>query len=388
MSLLDIPRDTWVNHIVPYLSITAHPLRFVSKNFRGYVHAGLKVHAFDWGPNFCAYAASLEKTDLLHWAYALGCAWDGRVCSELAKRGDVGTIIWAREVGCRWSNDVYVAAASHGQKEVIRWASSRYSFPYVALEAAFAHGQEDLVCWLMQEKIVDIKNKGNLWHVVALNARLKMAELLYEHGVPFAWDTIEYAIASGSLEMCKWLDEKHQTPTSRGSYRAIRSLNIEVLKWALSRGAYIQNRDIDYAAKKGGLQMMKYLREELKLPWSSDTFKLIIESKDPELISYAKENGCFFGQRECALAIQMEFLDLAKYFLENGSVVDDDILECAISLNDSKFFKDLYKIGKLESFKEFSETVFYLATEIGNKDIIKFAREHECPWDDEWMVFS
>ena len=47
--------------------------------------------------------------------------------------------------------------------------------------------------------------------------------------------------------------------------------NLEMVKYCVANECPIDERACAYAAKDGHLEVLKYLREEVKAPWDSDT---------------------------------------------------------------------------------------------------------------------
>jgi hypothetical protein len=60
--------------------------------------------------------------EVLQWARANGCPWDGDTCTIAAERGHLEVLRWARANGCPWDEAAaYERAARAGRLEVLRW---------------------------------------------------------------------------------------------------------------------------------------------------------------------------------------------------------------------------------------------------------------------------
>ena len=62
----------------------------------------------------CRQAAKYGSLEVLQWARAKGCPWDGDTCAYAAKYGHLEVLQWARANGCPWTEGTCLSA-SHGK---------------------------------------------------------------------------------------------------------------------------------------------------------------------------------------------------------------------------------------------------------------------------------
>ena len=69
-----------------------------------------------------AYAAEGGQLDVLQWARANGCPWDGSTCAGAAEGGHLDVLQWARANGCPWNETTCEYAVKGGKFELYKWA--------------------------------------------------------------------------------------------------------------------------------------------------------------------------------------------------------------------------------------------------------------------------
>jgi len=126
----------------------------------------------------------VRSVELLAWARANKCRWDGRVCQAAASGRHLEVLQYAREKlhdNCPWDCQTTAGAAAGGHLQVLRWAREHGCPLSGTCEAAAAGGQLDVLKW----------------------AR--------EHGCPWGPMTCARAAAGGHLEVLRWARE-HDCP--------------------------------------------------------------------------------------------------------------------------------------------------------------------------------
>ena len=75
-----------------------------------------------------ASAAKEGRLEVLQWARANGCAWDGGACCGAAQGGQLEVLQWAKANGCEWDQDrVLYWASTSGTREgaaIMEWIES------------------------------------------------------------------------------------------------------------------------------------------------------------------------------------------------------------------------------------------------------------------------
>ena len=80
-----------------------------------------------------------------------------------------------------------------------------------------------------------------------------------------------------------------------------------------------------YAAENGHLEVLKYLREEVKAPWDSDTASWAAENGHLHILEYLVERKYDqYDEDACAYAAKNGHLDCLKYLHETAKAPWDD----------------------------------------------------------------
>lgn len=208
-----------------------------------YIHAikNGHLHILKWAKetgsrliiSICANAATYGQLEILKWARENGHGWGRNICMNASQYGHLHILEWAIENGCTWTASTQIAAASRGNISILRWIiDNGYELSKYACEAAAENGQLECLIWL------------------------------HENGSEWNSSTCAYAAKHGHLEC---------------------------LKWARNNGCEWDKWTCIYAAEKGDLECLKWARNN-ECDWDKSLY--IYGYRHPEIIKWAKENGC------------------------------------------------------------------------------------------------
>jgi hypothetical protein len=154
-------------------------------------------------------AAECNKLDVLQFLHAQGCAWEARISTIVAQRGDLEMLRWVHEQGCDLqTRTILSSAASSGNIELTAWVKQQpgVACNQSAMAAAAAQGHT-AVCELLRAE-------GRPWNThacdrAASGRHLSTLSWLHENGC--AWDmyTVCYAAAQGgSVDIMVYLQQQ------------------------------------------------------------------------------------------------------------------------------------------------------------------------------------
>jgi hypothetical protein len=185
--------------------------------------------------------------ELLQWAHANGCPWDGLTCNAALSVGSIDGLKWARGNGCPYgdaSDDVYYIAAL-GRLDLLEW--------YVQ-GSGCALDQPFLVC-------------------------VCIFSLDKAHG----------------LDFFRWAHAKGLTPAMIASTQLACEGTIPILEWAHANGWTLSKQCCTDAARLCRLDMLVWLRAHGCL-WGPETHEAAVEwsarSGDGSMLRFSVENGC------------------------------------------------------------------------------------------------
>ena len=117
---------------------------------------------------------------------------------------------------------------------------------------------------------------------------------------------------TNKLELLKWAREEKKCDWGVGTIRTAASQgNLEMVKYCVANECPIDEDACAFAAFNGHLEVLKYLREEVKAPWDSDTaiwaagkgqlriLEYLVERKYDKYNTYACEDAAKKGHFDC-----------------------------------------------------------------------------------------
>jgi len=169
-----------------------------------------------------------------------------------------------------------------------RWLREERDF---CLEVAQTNKLE-LLKWAREEK--KCKWDGRTIQAAARQGNLEMVKYCVANKCPVNDYACAYAADGGHLEIIKYLREEVKAPwdwaTAAG---AARNGHLHILEYLVER-KYDQFDEYAYrwAAMNGHLDCLKYLHETAKAPWNSDAVRSAHEKNQPECLQYLLDNNC------------------------------------------------------------------------------------------------
>ena len=153
----------------------------------------------------------------------------------------------------------------------------------------------ELLKWAREEK----KCEWNGWGVLTIDAaaeqgNLEMVKYCVANKCPIGWSACAYAASGGHLEVLKYLREEVKAPWNRGT-ASMAALNghLHILEYLVER-KFDKYSELacTRAAKYGHLDCLKYLHETAKAPWDEDAVYHAHENNHPECVQYLLDNDC------------------------------------------------------------------------------------------------
>jgi hypothetical protein len=123
------------------------------------------------------------------------------------------------------------------------------------------------------------------------------------------------------------------------------------------------------AAAHGNLDVLKYLRETMNIPWDVATCAAAAWIGNLEILKWARENGCPWDKRTCDNAARNGHLELLKWARENGAPWDDET--CASALKGKHFDVVKYYVEERERALEVTDVIPGLLNEVFIEHVLK-----------------
>jgi hypothetical protein len=150
----------------------------------------------------------------------------------------------------------------------------------------------ELLKWAREEK----KCKWDGWtiHTAAEQGNLEMGKYCVANECPINAEACACAAQNGHLEVLKYLREEVKAPWNLGTaIRAAHNGHLHILEYLVERKFDKYDEwACEYAAKFGHLDCLKHLHETAKAPWNSQAVYYAHEKNHPECVQYLLDNDC------------------------------------------------------------------------------------------------
>ena len=150
----------------------------------------------------------------------------------------------------------------------------------------------ELLKWAREEK--QCKWDSATIIVAASEGNLEMVKYCVANECPIDELACAWAADGGHLEILKYLREEVKAPWDfRTASSAAENGHLHILEYLVER-KYDQYCELacDYAAMRGHLDCLKYLHETAKAPWNYLAVREAHENNHPECLQYLLDNNC------------------------------------------------------------------------------------------------
>ena len=140
---------------------------------------------------------------------------------------------------------------------------------------------------------------------------------------PRGWDETYFCFRvaqTNKLELLKWArEEKKCKWSSHTIYAAAGQGNLEMVKYCVANECPIDEDACASAAENGDLEVLKYLREEVKAPWDWATAEWAAGNGHLHILEYLVERKYDeYDEDACMGAVKNGHLDCLKYLHETA----------------------------------------------------------------------
>ena len=150
----------------------------------------------------------------------------------------------------------------------------------------------ELLKWIREEK--KCKWAGATIYMAASQGNLEMVKYCVANECPIDAFACEYAAENGHLEVLKYLREEVKAPWDWGTAtRAAENGHLHILEYLVER-KYDEYDEFacQWAAMNGHLDCLKYLHETAKAPWDYRAVQVAHRNDHPDCLQYLLDNNC------------------------------------------------------------------------------------------------
>jgi len=168
----------------------------------------------------------------------------------------------------------------------------------------------------------ELKRKFNIEEMSSIST----LEVAWEHKSlwsGYLWNETSFCIRvalTNKLELLKWAREEKKCEWNVGTINmAADQGNLEMVKYCVANKCPVNEFACANAAKNGHLECLKYLREEVKAPWGSETAAGAAANGHLHILEYLVERKYDqYSVLACRFAAQRGHLDCLKYLHETA----------------------------------------------------------------------
>ena len=187
--------------------------------------------ATGWGVEVSAAAAFNGDLPMLEYLWRHKCLFDASCISRAASQGHLSVVKWLLKKGCPCDDKLCSEAAGGGHTEILEWALLQ-NLPWDAFTCAknAAEGGHlgTLKCVIANEANWD----AGTMSLAALSGNLAMVKWMVEKGCPVSPRANTYAAFKGHLPIMKWLRKNDYKWDLKQSYIfAAGGGHVDVLEW-------------------------------------------------------------------------------------------------------------------------------------------------------------
>ena len=194
-------------------------------------------------------------------------------------------------------------------------------------------------------------------------------------------DFCEKVARTNKLELLKWIREEKKCEWDEDTIEAAACKgNLEMVKYCVANECPIRTKACAWAARCGHLEVLKYLREEAKVPWDPATDAWAAGGGHLHILEYLVERKYDqYDNYACFLAAEFGHLDCLKYLHETAKApwASDT---ASIAADNGQLHILEYLVER--KYDEYDEKACQWAAENGHLDCLKYLHETaKAPWD-------
>jgi hypothetical protein len=134
------------------------------------------------------------------------------------------------------------------------------------------------------------------------------------------------------------------------------------------------------------LELLKWAREEKKCEWDQDTMNVAVEQGNLEMVKYCVANECPVNERACASAAFNGHLEVLKYLREEVKA-PWDLYTASYAARNGHLHILEYLVER--KYNKYDERACQFAASFGHLDCLKYLHETaKAPWDSQAVYFA
>jgi len=254
---------------------------------------------------FLGKVAELDDLTFLRWAREeKGLKWDKWVSSAAAEQGNLEMLKYCFEHGCPLDDYTAVCAAHNGHLGCLKFLIEDAKVDwYDQMACAAAEGGHlEILRYCASKKECQMTSNANVMIFAAFGGHIGCVNYLHQIGVPWSKEVPIYASQAGKIEI---LERIHEL------------------------GCPLNEDACSEAALHGHLDLLKFLRNELKCPWDSGTPALASLRGHKEVLQWCFQNDVPICVHSAVNASRNGHVDCLQFLHEHHAPVNGHVVRFA-----------------------------------------------------------
>jgi len=254
---------------------------------------------------FLGKVAELDDLTFLRWAREeKGLKWDKWVSSAAAEQGNLEMLKYCFEHGCPLDDYTAICAAHNGHLRCLKFLieDAKVDWCDQTACAAAEGGQLEILRYCASKKECRMTSNSNVMIFAAFGGHIECLNYLHQIGVPWSEEVPIYASQAGKIEI---LERIHEL------------------------GCPLNEDACSEAALHGHLDLLKFLRNELKCPWDSGTPALASLQGHREVLEWCFQNDAPICVHSAVNASRNGHIDCLQFLHEHHAPVNGHVVRFA-----------------------------------------------------------
>jgi hypothetical protein len=254
---------------------------------------------------FLGKVAELDDLTFLRWAREeKGLKWDKWVSSASAEQGNLEMLKYCFEHGCPLDDYTAICAAHNGHLRCLKFLieDAKVDWYDQTACAAAEGGHLEILRYCASKKECQMTSNANVMIFAAFGGHIGCVNYLHQIGVPWSEEVPIYASQAGKIEILQRIHEL---------------------------GCPLNEEACSEAALHGHLDLLKFLRNELKCPWDSGTPALASLRGHKEVLEWCFQNDAPICVHSAVNASRNGHIDCLQFLHEHHAPVNGHVVRFA-----------------------------------------------------------
>ncbi|EFA81796.1 hypothetical protein PPL_05791 [Heterostelium album PN500] len=255
---------------------------------------------------------------------------NSNLCNEFCRHGNLPMLKWIKENSSDAFTDKSINyAATNGHLEVVVWICQNTTFEcsLTTWSRAAEKGHLQVLEWIANNTTIP-RFSFDAFEKAVGNGHLSVIEWLHKNNnqtIPYQSEVMDISAKSGDLNLLKWMYDNIKLPFTKKAIKYLVNGNhMEALKWLYENGGIDcsgGSKLMKSAAKNGHIAILQWLNDNIQEECSYDSMVAPVLQGDLNTMIWLHQNRTEIkcSNREMVVAAREGHLDILQWLNENRS---------------------------------------------------------------------